>query len=204
MTGNLPDPVVQKLAALNHYGGAKCRVCPESRLGALYLTSDDRSHFHLRVAAKKIQQGYYQYLALIGWPAGLFCLCANDAIRAHNRRMESAGKSLTQAAVTSRRRRRQYKIRALALCGHGCAVCGCQDYEVLTLHHPDFEGKAHRDEISKGRSSTSFYAAIIRDSTLCKGLQVMCLSCNENASFEEDFGPVDGQANLGCQPGVPT
>jgi hypothetical protein len=199
MSPALPPPVQLQIEAFNHYGHGRCKVCLESRVGALVLSSDTGEHKTIYESYRGPGPAYYARLKAGGWPGPLIVLCVNDAVRRYLKRQDLSGLSQTSQAVGSREQRRKYKLTVLAFVGMACQICGCTDVNVLTIDHPDHKGARHRERISRGRASTQFYAALIRNAEERVGLRTLCFSCQKVSRWENRYGPSPGQLNPECQ-----
>ena len=85
------------------------------------------------------------------------------------------------------------KQAAIDALGGSCAACGISDIRVLTIHHPDEDGAAHRAQlggyIAKNRDSRGFYKAVIRGEAERVNLQVLCSNCHLIANWT--WNPTD-------------
>jgi hypothetical protein len=77
-------------------------------------------------------------------------------------------------------RRAMKKVRMLALLkvGNKCAVCGCDDVELLEINHVNGGGKKEVREMFGGIVA-SFYRAILNGERSTKGLNVLCVLHNQ-------------------------
>jgi len=67
-----------------------------------------------------------------------------------------------------------------------CAVCGCDDIDMLCLDHIGNNGAEHRKKIGisgRGSAGTSTHAALKREGWP-PGLQVLCANCNLKKEIE--------------------
>jgi hypothetical protein len=75
------------------------------------------------------------------------------------------------------------KMDALAAYGCVCAVCGCNDVEILEINHIDGGGGAHRREVSNGLGGYSFYLWLKREA-YPEGFNVLCPTHNKKAYID--------------------
>ena len=80
-----------------------------------------------------------------------------------------------ESKVYQREWYRAVRAEVLAHCGKGCACCGEQTFEFLTIDHIDGGGRDHRDEV--GKRGTEFLRWL-RKNGYPKGYQVLCYNCN--------------------------
>ncbi len=149
-----------KRTVLNHYGPG-CVLCPTTNL--VFLTVDHIAGMgNQHRDSLNLQRGYQFYLWLRkqGLPNGYRTLCFNCNCR----------RKTTTAFVS------KLKSAVLLAYGSGCACCGLDDPEALTIDHVDGGGNKHRRELGIG-SGWRFYQWL-RKVEFPAGYQTLCYNCN--------------------------
>ncbi len=166
-----------KLAAMEAYGGPVCKLCSESRLGALHVdhvASDGAAH-RRELGSKNI----YRWLCKNNYPVGFRILCANCN---HKQYLTSRVLLQTKSAISDRRILANTKFKVMQRLGGKCITCDQTDLEVLTVHHVNHDGAEHRRTVSGGYGSTKFYRWLLQTGDFT-GLECRCFSCNDNEAF---------------------
>lgn len=165
-----------KLIAFTTYGGAKCSLCPETRIAALHIDHISGGGNNHR---KEIKQSIYNWLKKHKYPNGFRVLCANCNIREYRKSIEL---SLNQSIESAKGRERIKKVKQLFMnkIGGSCVVCGEADLDILTVHHIKNDGANHRRMVSKGKGGRPFYHSVLRSGKY-DGLECRCYSCNISA-----------------------
>jgi len=164
-----------KQTVLMHYsaGSMCCALCPETRLGALAIDHIAGGGNQHRKTIGQSSHAFYKWLVENNLPSGFRVLCANCNIKVSPR----AARSTTLAAARARRHQAKTKAKVIALLGGKCSECGKDDIDILTVHHVNNDGAAHRRSIPHGKST--MYRAILKSGNI-KGLECLCFSCNVN------------------------
>lgn len=158
-----------KVEVFEAYGGCRCVLCPEARIGALTID-------HLNGGGKKHRAELgggsvlYRTLKRGGFPAGYRVLCSNCNW------LTFLSKNGPGQSATSRRRQ-ALKVKFMAMLGGRCAVCSIDDIRLLTAHHLDNDGARHRRELGVV-GGWKFYRAILQSGETA-GLECRCFSCND-------------------------
>jgi hypothetical protein len=164
-----------KIEVFNHYGGSKCQ-CGETRLAA--LTIDHINGGGAEHRRKECGNHLYKWLKRNGFPQGYRVLCANCNHLAYLKSITNRQLSTKASAKSGRKRRARAKLELMQLLGGQCR-CGIEDIRILTVHHTDGNGAAHRQEVSMGKGSGRFYIAVLELGDLT-GLECRCFSCNDS------------------------
>jgi hypothetical protein len=170
-----------KEKVFSHYcrGPVRCSNCPEIRLGALtidHVTGGGNDHRR----SIKIDGGnaMYKWLKRNDYPEGFRVLCMNCNILAYleaKRRNACLSDNPRSAAIKGYYAK--LKMTVMAALGGRCRCCGTENIDVLTAHHINNDGAAHRRLISRNRSGQRFYAALVKLGDY-SGLECRCFSCN--------------------------
>lgn len=80
---------------------------------------------------------------------------------------------------------RRLKIEVINHYGSACYCCGEKDIRLLTIDHPDDDGKEHRDRVGSG---LNFYLSLRREG-FPEGLRVACYNCNIGRSKNKGICP---------------
>ena len=68
---------IRKASILDHYGGSKCGLCPETRIWALHLDHINGNGAEHRLATGDNGMLLYNQLEQAGFPTGFRVLCSN-------------------------------------------------------------------------------------------------------------------------------
>jgi hypothetical protein len=179
-----------KITVLAHYCNSEriqCAHCSEARLGALNIDhingggKKHRKEFHQDGSGIKL----YYWLMNHGYPLGFRVLCANCNWRTYLTTIRT-NLSIHPRSVKSRRQHLATKVKFMAAIGGQCAVCGETDIDVLTCHHTNNDGKAHRQEVSEGYGGLKFYRAVNKSGNY-SGLECRCFSCNDEEAARREM-----------------
>ena len=178
-----------KLSVFTHYG-LKCELCNECRLGALnidHVLGNGKKHRkQLGITGSGFHMWLYQQHEKTGiWLPDYRTLCAN-----HNYKEYLMTRSLSMKKENIHKREQASKIKLETiniLGGAFCEECGCNDIEMLDIHHPDHNGAEHRRELNVN-GSTKFYRILLKsgDFTTYR-LSITCRSCNSNAEYRKNM-----------------
>jgi hypothetical protein len=164
-----------KRLVFNHYG-TSCACCGLSVPELLTIDHVDAS-----TKVKNGRTGHKIYLDLVksGYPEGYQSLCFSCNSGKHGHR----GVCPHQGAPTVGNQRvewsRQVKLEAFSRYGNGsCACCGETNPYLLTLHHVNGDGAAHRTLLS-GQSASWIYGSLKTAGWPNNPpLSVACFTCN--------------------------
>lgn len=167
-----------KVEVFAHYGGSRCSMCPETRLGALglnHILGGGKTH------RKEIGPGqFYRWIRDHNYPPDFRVLCSNCNIIAHLERLQNVSLSMTHDAVKLRKRYADAKQKMMEMLGGSCVICRKSDLRILTVHHVQGDGAAHRKKISRGNADYLFYREVMKTGNT-QGLECRCFSCNDAA-----------------------
>ena len=66
-----------------------------------------------------------------------------------------------------------------------CAICGCDEYGRLCIHHPDNDGTAHRKALGINGGGGVAFALWLRKNGYPSGYGVLCNRCNPKQRKKE-------------------
>lgn len=167
-----------KMAALLAYGGPKCCLCSEERIGTLTIDhpAGDGGE-QRRTTSCASGKKFYAWLKRHNYPPGYRVLCSNCNWRHYIKLRQTSSKrtkyALRQQAIKARK-----KAEVMTALGGRCATCGTDDMIVLTVHHINNDGAEHRRALSGGASGYAFYCAVLQTGSF-DGLECRCYSCND-------------------------
>jgi len=168
----------RKIAIFEYYGGCKCVLCHETRLGTLHLDHENGDGAdHRRQVGRR---GVYKWIIDNNYPSGFRVLCSNCNWKTRPRKILST----SAHAISLRKRAAEARLKILGLLGSKCTECGTTDYEVLTVHHSKNDGAKHRSEISYGLAGHVFYRAVLSSGNTTD-LECLCFSCNDCRHVEK-------------------
>lgn len=150
----------------------RCTHCTESRLDALtidHIANNGSTHRKLVGS-----DSFYRKLHNEGYPSGFQVLCYNCNIAKY---LNTLKPSDTQPAKRNRKYRLRVKREFMALLGGQCKICGIDNLDLLTVHHPLNNGADHRREIAAGQRGSTFYRNVMRSGDI-SNLECRCFSCN--------------------------
>lgn len=160
----------QKQMIIQHYGGV-CQSCGESHLA--FLTID-----HLEGGGTQHQRSlraggltFYRWLRTHDFPAGFQCLCWNCNCGKERQRCQKASSRWNR---DSRQRR---KARVIRHYGGRCTCCGVEQLSVLTIDHPQNNGREERQRLGRQGMGHNFYRWLIKQG-FPPGYAVLCFNCN--------------------------
>lgn len=173
----------RKLKIFEAYGGPKCALCPETRIGCLHLdhVSGDGAEHRKAIGGANAT---YAWIIKNNFPAGFRVLCANCNHRQWLLKLRS---SLSDSAGARHQRqlRERCKLELMRLLGAACTTCSLDDVDVLTVHHINNDGAEHRKQVSGSYGGHKFYRAVLKSGDLT-GLECRCFSCNDLAAIEKE------------------
>lgn len=155
------------------YGG-KCYRCSEMRLYALTI-----DHIQQGVGRTHRQQlgtkSFYDWLISNDFPTDYRVACWNCNWLAYLDHLSIIGVSDHPRARESRRRKWRQKEKVLELLGNKCQQCDNADKRVLTIHHINNDGAAHRRNSSVARHN--MWRVVLRASDRTP-YECRCRNCN--------------------------
>jgi len=167
-----------KIDVLMQYGGIKCALCPENRLGALTIDHiDGNGGAHRASTNCSSGKKFYLWLKRNNFPTGYRVLCSNCNWRTH-RTTSTVNESTSKYALRQKRIKAAKKFEIMTLLGGKCVKCKTNDLVVLTIHHQNNDGANHRRQLTGGASGIAFYYAILKTKDI-NGLECRCFSCND-------------------------
>ena len=177
-----------KLAVFTHYGLC-CSLCNEHRLGALnldHILGNGSKHRKEINTYNFYSWIYQQYLETDQWPEDYRTLCANCNHLEYLKNRPPL--SITKRATNTRAERAKTKLNLMNILGGSfCIECGCDNINVLDVHHPNNDGAEHRRELNV-IGGHHFYSVIMRlNDFTSRQLSIMCRSCNSNTAYHRDM-----------------
>lgn len=158
-----------KLEILEHYGGQRCSLCDEIRLGTLVIDHIAGGGCqHRRIVGS--DNVFYRWLKKQGFPPGYRVLCANC-----NQKAIVGCTKYSQHPRAKESRERYYCIRStiVQLLGGCCEDCGLDDLIILTIHHKNKDGGQHRTI-----NTIQTYQDIIKGRYPIELVKCCCFSCH--------------------------
>lgn len=163
-------------------GDIRCMLCPqfnpERRIGALTIDHDQDGSGNSHRASIKVKggSGMYKWLKRNNYPKGFSVVCMNCNIKKYLE-FKRRNLSVHPVSVAGRKRSARMKLCVFEKLGKQCKECKIGDIDILTIHHVNNDGAAHRAKIAKGRSGDKFYEALLKDGDF-SNLESRCFSCN--------------------------
>ena len=169
-----------KIEVFEHYchpGPTKCQLCPETRISTLTIDHiEGAGNQHRKSLNVDGGWRFYQWLQQQGYPPGYRVLCINCNHKQHQLR-SAENRSQTKMSRRVRIFMDRIKQDFFSRLGTSCVLCDCADLDILTAHHQNGDGSAHRRRISRGKGGTWFYQAVLKSGDFT-GLETRCFSCN--------------------------
>lgn len=175
-----------RIEAINKYGGCKCAMCPETRIGALTINHIDGGGRQHRSSIGSGGTQFFRWLKNNNYPEGYNVLCSNcNYLEWLNNR--AIVYSSNASARHKKKRSGEIKSKLMLLLGGKCAVCCNDDIRVLTIHHVNGDGSSHRKSLDTKKTGHSMgshkmYVAILKSGTT-EGLECRCFSCNDEEEW---------------------
>lgn len=169
-----------RLEVLKHYGGLRCELCSEARPTTLTIDHiGGGGKQHRRECGRGTH--FYSWLKNNNYPSGYRVLCSNCNVLVwlKQRRIPSQNK----AAIYCRNSRAKLKRLVMDQLGTKCKICSNSNFDLLTVHHKNNDGKQQRDLLSKGMGGAEFYRVILKRPELFSELECRCFSCNDAESW---------------------
>lgn len=164
-----------KLEIFDNYGGRKCCLCNECRIGALHVDHIDGNGLEHRRSINCLGGvEFYQWIRKNNFPPGFRVLCSNCNYKEYLRKLYLLG-------AVRYAYRAIIKITMMNKLGGKCNNCSKSDIDILTVHHALHNGAEHR-RISYKNSET-FYRSIIKSDNY-DGLECLCFSCNDDEEWK--------------------
>lgn len=161
----------------------RCAKCDEHRIGALTIEHENGDGGGRR----RSDGGPHRVFLLLrkqGFPQGIKILCSNCNWKAHLARTGPT-LSIAHAAVSRRAYYRRLKEQFMQQLGGKCTVCNAVDIDILTVHHINGDGAAHRLAVANNKGGVHFYAQILKIGDLT-GLECRCFSCNDEEEWRRE------------------
>ncbi len=164
-----------KNEVFEHYG-RQCLYCGEIREEYLCLDHVNNDGYEYR---NKNIKGWYTgagWLKRNSWPNNVVqILCYNCNQKKYLKRF----KKDSYSRITLYWQR--IKLSVKEKYGNKCAVCGCNDIEILQLDHVNGGGNAERRELGKGRKGVGarkIYKKLYDEPNTLPEYRLLCSNCN--------------------------
>lgn len=175
--------LIIKIETFLHYSNneLKCNKCEERRLAALtidHINGDGRKHRKsLKLSGGK---KFYRWLRKQNYPSDYQVLCSN----CNWKKYQSNIKGQSRASKW----RMSLKEQVMQRLGGNCDNCKTTDIDVLTVHHINDDGAAHRRLIE---SSGIYQYKYIIENDCFENLRCLCFSCNDSLEWSYNQEDID-------------
>lgn len=153
-----------------------CAICGESTYKFLCLDHIDGGGMKHRQENQQVRGcSVYQWCKMNNYPPIFRVLCYNCNYLVIPR----PEYALNKKAERSRNRSKRIKLEVFMHYSNNelkCALCGKNDYRVLTIDHINGGGRQHMKEIGLD-GSYGFYI-YLRKHNFPEGYQILCMNCN--------------------------
>jgi len=152
-----------KIDVLTHYGDDECHCvhCGEVRIGALTIDHIHGQGKQHRKSIGRHKDGFYLWLQKKGYPPGYRTLCSNCNVKAYRLSVRQKPKPAIRCRTgdCTALYRARIKIAFMQRLGGRCS-CGEDDIDVLTAHHVNNDGTAHRRSVPNGKMVATPFTAL--------------------------------------------